>query len=35
VAQRGRASVMSLALALLDELGNLAPSCLPRSSPIR
>jgi hypothetical protein len=34
VAQRGRASVISLALALLDELGNLAPSCLPRSSPI-
>lgn len=33
VAQRGRASVISLALALLDELGNIPPSCLPRSSP--
>jgi hypothetical protein len=32
VAQRGRASVISLALALLDKLGNLPPSCLPRSS---
>jgi len=33
VAQRGRASVISLALALLDKLGDLPPSCLPRSSP--
>jgi hypothetical protein len=33
VAQRGRASVISLALALLDKLGNIPPSCLPRSSP--
>ena len=33
VAQRGRASVISLALALLDKLGNLPPSCLPLSSP--
>jgi hypothetical protein len=33
VAQRGRASVISLALALLDKLGNLPPSCLPQSSP--
>jgi hypothetical protein len=32
VCQRGRASVTSLALALLDELGNLPPSCLPRST---
>ena len=32
VAQRGRASVISLAMALLDDLGNLPPSCLPRSS---
>ncbi len=35
VAQRGRASVISLALALVDKLGNLPPSCLPRSSPAR
>lgn len=28
----GRASLISLALALLDELGDLPPSCLPRSS---
>ena len=33
VAQRGRASVISLALALLDKLGNIPPSCLPRSLP--
>jgi hypothetical protein len=32
VAQRGRASVISLALALLDKLGDLPPSCLPRSA---
>jgi Transposase DDE domain len=32
VCQRGRVSVTSLALALLDELGNLPPSCLPRST---
>jgi hypothetical protein len=32
VSQRGRASLISLALALLDELGNLPPSCLPRST---
>ena len=32
VAQWGRASITSLALALLDELGDLPPSCLPRSS---
>jgi Transposase DDE domain len=32
VAQRGRASVVSLALALLDDLGDLPLSCLPRSS---
>lgn len=32
VAQRGRASVTSLALALLDHLGNLPLSCLPRLS---
>ena len=32
VAQRGRASVVSLALALLDHLGNLPLACLPRSS---
>ena len=31
VSQRGRASVISLALALLDELGNLPQSCLPQS----
>lgn len=30
VAQRGRASITSLALALLDNLGNLPLSCLPR-----
>ena len=35
VAQRGRASVISLALALLEDLGNIPPSCLPRSSPAR
>jgi hypothetical protein len=33
VAQRGRASVISLALALLDKLGNIPHSCLPRASP--
>lgn len=33
VAQRGRASVISLALALLDKLGNIPSSCLPRSLP--
>jgi len=32
VAQRGRASITSLALALLDHLGNLPLSCLPRVS---
>lgn len=32
VAQRGRASITSLALALLDKLGDLPPCCLPRSS---
>lgn len=32
VAQRGRASVISLALALLDHLGDLPLSCLPRLS---
>jgi hypothetical protein len=32
VSQRGRASIVSLALALLDKLGDLPPSCLPRSS---
>lgn len=32
VAQRGRASVISLALELLEKLGNIPPSCLPRSS---
>ena len=32
VAQRGRAGITSLALALLDELGDLPPRCLPRSS---
>ncbi len=32
VAQRGRASVVSLALALLDHLRNLPLSCLPRLS---
>ncbi len=34
VAQRGRSSVVSLALALLDKLENIPPSCLPRSSPV-
>ena len=34
VAQRGRASIISLALALLDKLGNIPSSCLPRSSPV-
>lgn len=32
VCQRGRASLISLALALLDEHGDLPPSCLPRST---
>ncbi len=32
VSQRGRASVITLALALLDELGDLPPCCLPRPS---
>jgi hypothetical protein len=32
VAQRGRASLISLALALLDELGDLPPFCLPQSA---
>jgi hypothetical protein len=32
VAQRGRASVVSQALALLDHLGNLPLACLPRLS---
>jgi hypothetical protein len=32
VSQRGRASLISVALALLDELGNLPSSCLPRST---
>lgn len=32
VSQRGRASLTSLALALLDEIGDLPPSCLPRPS---
>lgn len=32
VSQRGRASLISLALTLLDELGNLPSSCLPRST---
>jgi hypothetical protein len=32
VSQRGRASITSLALTLLDKLGNLPPSCLPRPS---
>ena len=32
VSQRGRASVISLALALLDKLGNLPLSCLPQST---
>lgn len=32
VSQRGRASLISLALALLEKLGNLPPSCLPRST---
>jgi Transposase DDE domain len=35
VAQRGRASVISLALALLDKLGNIPFSCLPQSSSVR
>lgn len=34
VAQRGRASVISLALELLDKLGDPPPSCLPRSLPV-
>lgn len=32
VSQRGRASVISLALSLLEKLGNLPPSCLPQSA---
>ena len=32
ISQRGRVSLISLALALLDRLGNLPPSCLPRSA---
>lgn len=32
VAQRGRASITSLALALLDHVGDLPLACLPRSS---
>jgi hypothetical protein len=32
VCQRGRTSLISLALALLDKLGNQPPSCLPRST---
>lgn len=32
ISQRGRASLISLGLALLDELGDLPPSCLPRST---
>ncbi|MHB1161244.1 MAG: transposase [Chloroflexota bacterium] len=32
VAQRGRVSLISLALALLDHLDNLPPACLPSSS---
>lgn len=32
VAQRGRASITALALALLDEIGDLPPPCLPRPS---
>jgi hypothetical protein len=32
VPQRGRASITSLVLALLDQLGDLPPSCLPRPS---
>ena len=32
VVQRGRASVVSLALALLEKLGDLPPSCLPLPS---
>ena len=35
VAQRGRASVVSVALELLDYLQDLPYSCLPRSSPSR
>ena len=34
VSQRGRASVISLALALLDELGNLPQSCLLNQRPV-
>lgn len=34
VAQRGRVSITSLALALLDKLGDLPPCCLPRSSAV-
>jgi hypothetical protein len=32
ISQRGRASVISLGLALLEKLGNLPLSCLPRSA---
>ena len=32
VTQRGRASITSLALALIDGPGDLPPSCLPRPS---
>jgi hypothetical protein len=32
ISQRGRASVISLALALLEKLGDLPSSCLPRSA---
>lgn len=32
VSQRGRVSLISLALALLDKLGDLPPSCLPQST---
>jgi hypothetical protein len=32
ISQRGRASVISLALALLEKLGDLPPSCLPGSA---
>ena len=31
ISERGRANVISLALALLDHLQDLRPSCLPRS----
>ena len=32
VAQRGRASILTLALALLDQLQDLPPACLPQPS---